>query len=406
MDKRRSNTWCTVHMEAIIPLVGSMGRLISGSPLIKWIAITLCPHNTKATSTRTTRDNNSACNTKTFQTWSTLDHMTRLRNPAINQARWQGGKKSVTRAETRLKLCTSLQLKGILKSIILWIRMQSRNPQLPHLRDSLQNQRSEPLPAIKSCKTLAKKSGLQLSTKKSSSNRAQRLVFISWQAKPTRIRLASRQVSTIMRSRTKRAIRKQAIFLRKKETIRIWIKASRYQTTWSTVSSSLRWFLHQIIILNILISGSSIRLCVLTLIKRRQCEPKTLSRCLSKHAMSYPVPASATSRPMSSGRTSAPAKNLPRSLNRMLVAQKIPLRKEEGARLWAQSQLSWHPYRKISFNSVALWTLPKVCSQRNPWNTKATASTKTFLRKSKIQIVRRGLVKLLLIICTFVDKNS
>lgn len=221
MDKRRSSTWCIVHMEAIIPLVGSMGRLLWGSTLTKWIAITLCPHNTKATNTQTTRDNNSACNTKTFQTWSTLDHMTRLRNPAINQARWQGGKKSVIRAKTQLKLCTSLQLKGILKSIILSIRMQSRNPQLPHLRDSLQNQRSEPLPAIKSCKTLAKKSGLQPSTKKSSSNRAQRVVFISWQAKPTRTRLASRQVSTIMRSRTKRAIRNQAIFLRKKETIKI-----------------------------------------------------------------------------------------------------------------------------------------------------------------------------------------
>ena len=147
------------------------------------------------------------------------------------------------------------------------------------------------------------------------------------------------------------------------------------------------------------------RLCALTLIKRRRCGFKTLSRCLSKHVMSCPVPASATSRPMSSGRTSTPAKNLPRSLNRMRAAEKILLRKEEGARLWAQSQLSWHPYRKISFSSVALWTLPKVCSQRNPWSTKATASTKTFLRKNKSQAGRHGLVKLLLIICMVGDKN-
>jgi len=144
----------------------------------------------------------------------------------------------------------------------------------------------------------------------------------------------------------------------------------------------------------------------LTLTKLKRCEQQTPSKCPSKPVMSCPVPAWVTSRPMSSGRTSAPYKNLARSLNRMQVVQKTTRRKEEGARLWAQSQLSWRPYRKISFSNEALWTPPKVCSQRNPWNTKATTSKKTFRSKSKRQNKRHIPVKLLLIICTAVDKNS
>jgi len=221
MDKRRSSLWCTVRMVAIILLVGNMGRLLQDTRT-KWIAFTQCPNNMKATNIQTTKDNISVCSTKTSQTWPTLDQpTTRLRNPAISQAKWQGGKRYVIRAKTQLKSCTSLQLKGIHKSNILSILVQSRSPQLPNSRGSLQNNRLEHQPTIKQCKTSAKKSGLQPSTKRRSGIRAQQVVFISWQMKPSRTRLASRQVSTIMRSRTKRAIKNEAISLKKKETIKI-----------------------------------------------------------------------------------------------------------------------------------------------------------------------------------------
>lgn len=133
MDKHRSSLWCPVRIVAIILLVGNMGRLLLRGTLTKWIVFTQClSNNTKATNIQTTRDNNSACNTRTSQTWPTLDQsMTRLRNPATSQARWQGGIWSVIRVKTRLKSCTSLQLKGTLKLIIWSIRMRFRNTQLP-----------------------------------------------------------------------------------------------------------------------------------------------------------------------------------------------------------------------------------------------------------------------------------